>query len=168
MIEKTLATAKGLLARDEQSVRALTEALVVVGIMMSFATTSRPASGSEHHLSHYFEITGIVKNEPYLPHGIDVAYSTVITAQIRENILKKPLPIAQYKQSRDEYLSAIKENYGTVADGCIALQKRLGTYCKRYDLYYCCRIYDKLGQGRTPYCYQVAHLKRQCASSNLQ
>ena len=128
MIEKTLATAKGLLARDEQSVRALTEALVVVGIMMSFATTSRPASGSEHHLSHYFEITGIVKNEPYLPHGIDVAYSTVITAQIRENILKKPLPIAQYKQNRDEYLSAIKENYGTVADGCIALQKRLGTY----------------------------------------
>ena len=28
---------------------------------LSFVGTSRPASGSEHHLSHYFEITGILK-----------------------------------------------------------------------------------------------------------
>ena len=52
------------------------EALVIVGIAMSFAGSSRPASGSEHHLSHFFEITGIVNGEAYFPHGIDVAYST--------------------------------------------------------------------------------------------
>ena len=56
MIEKTLNTAKGLLERDEESVKNLTEALIIVGIMMSFAGSSRPASGSEHHLSHFFEI----------------------------------------------------------------------------------------------------------------
>lgn len=81
MIERTLQTAQGLLKRDEESVKILTEALMIVGIMMSFAGSSRPASGSEHHLSHFFEIVGIVNCEPYFPHGIDVAYSTVITAK---------------------------------------------------------------------------------------
>ena len=128
MIEKTLKTAKGLLARDEESVKNLTEALIVVGIMMSFATTSRPASGSEHHLSHFFEITGIVKGEPYFPHGIDVAYSTIITAEIRESILNKEFPNKQYCEPKEEYQAKIAESYGSVADGCIALQERLGTY----------------------------------------
>ena len=128
MIEKTLKTAKGLLNRDEESVKILTEALIVVGIMMSFATTSRPASGSEHHLSHFFEITGIVKNEPYFPHGIDVVYSTAITAEIREKLLKKELPNAQYKESTEEYVKNIQKAYGSVADGCIALQEKMGRY----------------------------------------
>ena len=128
MIEKTLKTARGLLRRDEDSINALTEALIVVGIMMSFATTSRPASGSEHHLSHFFEITGIVKNQPYLPHGIDVAYSTVVTAKIREELLKKELPCVQYSEEKSKLDSKINDLYGSVASGCIALQERLGTY----------------------------------------
>ena len=128
MIEKTLSTAKGLLERDEESIGALTEALIVVGIMMSFATTSRPASGSEHHLSHFFEITGIVKNKPYLPHGIDVAYSTVVTAYLRQEILKKELPCVQYSEEKKALENKISELYGSVASGCIALQERLGTY----------------------------------------
>lgn len=128
MIEKTLKTATGLTQRDENSVKTLMEALTIVGIMMSFATTSRPASGSEHHLSHFFEITGIVKNQPYLTHGIDVAYSTVVTAYIREGILAKAFPDTQYKMNESDYKEAIAENYGSVAQGCIALQERLGTY----------------------------------------
>lgn len=128
MIEKTLKTATGLLERDENSVKTLMEALTIVGIMMSFATTSRPASGSEHHLSHFFEITGIVNNKPYLPHGIDVAYSTIVTAYIREQLLTKPFPNEQYQMNESDYINAIKENYGSVAQGCIDLQRRLGTY----------------------------------------
>ena len=128
MIEKTKKTATGLTQRDENSVKTLMEALIVVGIMMSFLGNSRPASGSEHHLSHFFEITGIVKNQPYLAHGIDVAYSTVVTAKIRREILQKPFPKVQYIEPREEYLSNIKKHYGAVARGCIDLQKRLGTY----------------------------------------
>ncbi len=128
MIDKTLKTATGLLARDEESVKNLTEALIVVGIMMSFATNSRPASGSEHHLSHFFEITGIINGEPYFAHGIDVAYSTVVTAKIREELLKKELPKTSYRQDENEYHSEIKRTYKTVADGCIALQNKMGRY----------------------------------------
>ena len=130
MIEKTLNTAKGLLNREEESVRAVTEALMVVGIMMSFATNSRPASGSEHHLSHFFEITGIVKGEEYFPHGIDVFYSTYVTAGIRENLLKSKFPKVQFTPERGEYEKDIDEAYGVVGKGCVALQDKVGFYKK--------------------------------------
>jgi len=136
MIEKTLNTAHGLLKRDEESVKALTEALVVVGIMMSFATTSRPASGSEHHLSHFFEITGIVKNEPYLAHGIDVVYSTLVTAEIRERLLTKEFNGVQHREDEGTYLDNMNKLYGSVASECVALQKRLGTYERNRAIIY--------------------------------
>ena len=136
MIENTLNTAKGLLERDENSVKALMEALTVVGIMMSFAGSSRPASGSEHHLSHFFEIVGIVNSEPYFAHGIDVAYSTVITAKIREKILKSDFPNTLYRLPREDYTQKITEIYTAVAEGCIALQDRVGNYeANRLDIY---------------------------------
>jgi len=108
----------------------LMEALVVVGIAMSFAGSSRPASGSEHHLSHFFEITGIVHGEDYFPHGIDVAYSTVITAKIREKILNSQYPEKQFRLTRESYVDKIKSIYGSVAEGCIALQDKVGLYGK--------------------------------------
>jgi len=128
MIDATLRLADGLLKRNEESIAALMEALVVVGIMMSFSGSSRPASGSEHHLSHFFEITGIVKNEPYFAHGIDVAYSTVVTSKIRENILKRAFVGKQFIPDRDKYVAQINNLYGKVGSGCIALQDRLGSY----------------------------------------
>lgn len=136
MIENTLNTAKGLLARDEQSIKTLMEALVIVGIMMSFAGSSRPASGSEHHLSHFFEIVGIINGQPYFPHGIDVAYSTVVTAQIREKILKSKLPDKQFNMSRNEYVDKMSDVYKDVSAGCIALQDKVGAYDKdRLSIY---------------------------------
>lgn len=129
MVEKTISVAEGIMKRDEKAIKTLTEALIVVGIMMAFATNSRPASGSEHHLSHFFEITGIVNGEEYLPHGIDVAYSTAITAGIRERILKAPFPSTRFRLDRDEYVKRIKRIYGAeVGRGCIDIQDKTGNY----------------------------------------
>lgn len=127
-VKKTLSLAEGILDRDEQSIKALMEALVVIGILMSFAGSSRPASGSEHHLSHFFEITGIISKEKYLPHGIDVAFSTVVTAKIRESITKSAFPHNIYRPSEEQYRSDMQEIYGEVAQGCIELQNKVGNY----------------------------------------
>lgn len=128
MIEKTLSAREGLLLRDEAAVGTLAEALIVVGIMMSFAGSSRPASGSEHHLSHFFEIVGIVKDEPYFPHGIDVAYSTVMTSLVRERLLSESFDKPSFRPKKEEYEEIMTELYGKVAEGCIALQKKVGNY----------------------------------------
>ena len=127
-IKRTLDLAQGILRRDVESIKTLMEALVIIGILMSFATSSRPASGSEHHLSHFFEITGIITNSKYFAHGIDVAYSTVITAQLREKILASKFPSKIYRLSDSEYSRKMEEIYGDVSNGCIALQKKVGNY----------------------------------------
>ena len=131
-IQKNLSLAEGILQRNEESVKALMEALVIIGILMSFAGSSRPASGSEHHLSHFFEITGIVEGTEYFPHGIDVAYSTVVTAGIREEILKKPFPQTQYRPDPAVYQQDMKKIYQSVAEGCMALQEKTGYYTRDF------------------------------------
>ena len=130
MIKKTVALADGLLQRDAESVKVLMEALVAVGIMMSFAGTSRPASGSEHHLSHFFEIVGILNGENYFAHGIDVAYSTVVTAEIREKLLKNGFPQKQYTPDRRELEEKLGKIYKSSAEGCLKLQDKAGNYAK--------------------------------------
>ena len=79
---------------------------------------------------------GIVNSEPYFAHGIDVAYSTVITAKIREKLLNSAFPKALYRLSRADYTQTMTEIYKSVAEGCIALQDRVGNYnANRLDVY---------------------------------
>ena len=104
------------------------EALVGVGIAMAYVGNSRPASGSEHHLSHFFEVTGLLEDKPYFLHGIDVVYSAVYTELLREELLKLDAPTEGDKLTDDEYAEKIKAIYSEAADGVIALQRKLGWY----------------------------------------
>ena len=129
-VEQTRSSAQGILRREEKSIEALCRALVVVGITLAFVGNSRPASGSEHHLSHFFEIVGIESGQPYLPHGTDVAYAAVITARLRELLCARPWKGPLYRPTREDLLSDMKETYGRVAEGCVALQDRVGNYAR--------------------------------------
>ncbi len=123
--------AEGVLRRDERAVSALMEALIKVGVAMSYVDCSRPASGSEHHLSHYFEIRGILEKKPYFAHGIDVAFASVVTARIRDKILAA-LENGEIPRflPRDKALweRAIRRIYSASAEGVLAQQKKLGWY----------------------------------------
>jgi glycerol-1-phosphate dehydrogenase [NAD(P)+] len=127
MLVATLPLAEKLLLRDGESIGILMEALVVVGIAMSFAGNSRPASGSEHHLSHYFEITGLILNKPYFLHGTDVGYSTVVTAAMRERICAIKAPIF-HPVTRDMRLAAYERIYRDRAGEVTELQREAGRH----------------------------------------
>ena len=128
MLLKTKDLGAKLLLRDEEAIKTLMEALVGVGIAMAYVGNSRPASGSEHHLSHFFEVIGIMKNEPYFMHGTDVAFSAVYTQRLREEILKLEKPVFGKKFNKTEWESNIRNVYYDAADGVIALQNKLGWY----------------------------------------
>ncbi|MBQ7566601.1 MAG: sn-glycerol-1-phosphate dehydrogenase [Oscillospiraceae bacterium] len=115
-----------LLARKPAAIAALTEALIGAGVAMAYAGNSRPASGSEHHLSHFFEVVGLLRGEPYFLHGIDVAYSAVVTEKLREKLLAKTPTFTPKPFDRAAWEAEIRRVYGTSADGVIALQNRLG------------------------------------------
>ena len=128
-VETTVRLADGIRNRDTAAIGALMEALVAVGILMAYVGNSRPASGSEHHLSHYFEIVGIERGEDYLPHGIDVCFSAIETAKIRERLLAiDDISSYEYSFDRKTYEENIRRIYGSVADEVIALQNKMGWY----------------------------------------
>ena len=137
MVLTTEALADGIRNRDSQAIGKLMEALVIVGIAMSFVGNSRPASGSEHHLSHYFELTGILNHEDYFLHGIDVVYSAVQTQLLREQILGlEQFPQETYRHEPESWKAQIRQIYSAGAEGIIALQEKMGYYEKDYAAIY--------------------------------
>ena len=126
MLLRTKGLGEKLLKRDAESIKTLMEALVGVGIAMAYVGNSRPASGSEHHLSHYFEVVGIMKNEPYFLHGIDVCCSAVLTEKMREELIAAKAPQSLKAFDEKEWEDEIRRVYLNAADGVIELQSRLG------------------------------------------
>ena len=120
--------ARSLNSRDPYVIGKLMEILVLSGVLMTLGETTRPASGSEHHFSHYFHITGLIENKPFFLHGTDVGYTTIITTELREKVLKveKPELIAVSKNTREKFYKEIFHDFYTEV---VEIQ----TKAKRYD-----------------------------------
>lgn len=136
MLLKTKDLGPALRKREPEAIRTLMEVLVGAGIAMALVGNSRPASGSEHHLSHFFEITGILEDTPYFMHGVDVVYSSVYVQYLRENLLTLEVPPKNQTLTREKWEENIRKIYSTAADGVIALQDKMGWYAEdRYPVY---------------------------------
>ena len=130
VMQKTKETqdlSEALCRKDPEALAILTENLILIGVCLTFLSTTRPGSGSEHHLSHYFEITGLIENRPYFLHGIDVGYSSLITAAMRERICKQEVPVF-HPVTKATRLSAYQSIYKNVAKEVEKLQNSDGSY----------------------------------------
>ncbi len=58
-IKKIVENAPCLASRDPEATQAVAEGLVMSGMAMSFALSSRPASGLEHYFSHMWEMMAL-------------------------------------------------------------------------------------------------------------
>jgi glycerol-1-phosphate dehydrogenase [NAD(P)+] len=65
-------SADDIAVRNEQGIRTLMNALIQSGIAMLLFGQSHPASGSEHHLSHYWEMEYLKLGRKQLLHGAKV------------------------------------------------------------------------------------------------
>ncbi len=113
--------------KEPKAIKRLMEALVLIGVCLTLLSTTRPGSGSEHHLSHYFEITGLLRNEPYFLHGTDVGYATVVTAKLRERIRDVDTPTF-VTLSDSARLRCYQKIYGRIWDEVKELQQTAGRY----------------------------------------
>ena len=73
---------------EPTAVADLMNALITAGLSMAACGNSRPASGSEHHISHYLEMDFVRRGEKIPPHGVKVAIGTLVSIEIY-NYLKK-------------------------------------------------------------------------------
>lgn len=122
------------LSHDEEAIGGLMTSLVMVGVAMAYMGNSRPASGCEHHISHFFEVTGVAFHKPYLAHGIDVAYSTILTMRLREMLVKEDPSVFRYSFDQAQFEDSIRRVYGPLAEEVLELQNRSEMYKDRLDV----------------------------------
>ena len=72
--------------RDEKTAAAIFEALLLTGIAMSFTKTSRPGSGTEHILAHFWECMELLEGKTPNYHGVDVGVATLMVLQYYEKL----------------------------------------------------------------------------------
>lgn len=83
-VETCAANAKALAQREPQAIRAVTEALILSGLAMGMVGVSRPASGAEHQMAHYWEMDALRRGEEHPLHGNAVGVGTVLAASLYE------------------------------------------------------------------------------------
>ncbi|MEG1003640.1 MAG: sn-glycerol-1-phosphate dehydrogenase [Clostridium sp.] len=137
--------------RDPIVIKELMEALVITGIAMSFIGNSRPASGSEHHLAHYFEMKFLFENREPILHGRKVGVMTVITARLRELLARHNIDfekaINDAKSFKiDEWREKVNVIFKDAAEEIIEISVRDETTSSRKKIERINRIKENMNQ----------------------
>ena len=83
-VETCAANAQALAQREPQAIQGVTEALILSGLAMGMVGVSRPASGAEHQMAHYWEMDALRRGEEHPLHGNAVGVGTVLAASLYE------------------------------------------------------------------------------------
>lgn len=143
-IQRVIDSADKVMDRDEKSVQYLLEALTFTGVAMGLVGVSRPASGAEHMISHYWEMDFIKRNKyPYL-HGIKVGIATPIVLELFE-LMKEEIPkeVFKYKYDKEDVINLLKTVGAPIlpseieVDKDLFFQSMLGAYKvrNRYSIF---------------------------------
>lgn len=92
--------------------------LILSGIAMQLQGSSRPASGSEHHMSHFWEMH-VINNETSALHGEKVGVGTVLALDFIKNNIDLLDRIDDIELSSVFDKDMIREIYGELSDGII-------------------------------------------------
>lgn len=110
--DRIFALAPRVLATDEESAAAVFEALLLTGVAMSFTKTSRPGSGTEHILAHFWECMELAEGKTPNYHGTDVGVATLLVLRKYERLTA--MPVVRARREKPDW-DAIYRAYGPLA-----------------------------------------------------
>ena len=125
----------GVMSRDAElgkndagAVGELMDALVLSGVAISLYGDSRPASGAEHHFSHYLEQLGQARGHDYAMHGEQVAVGTVLMLELAHLLAAHTVDFdraraAARSYSHTDWCEQMRSAYGQAAPEVIALEE---------------------------------------------
>ena len=127
-VKTVLDGAGGAKEREPKVIGDIMEGLVLSGVAMSLYGNSRPASGCEHHMSHYWEQVCALKGVRPAPHGIQVGVGTVLVLKAVEELLGRKIDFDAAREAARAYDPAewekkITAAYGPAAAGVIEMEK---------------------------------------------
>lgn len=127
-LERTTGLSKGIARGDKQAIGELMETLILTGIAISFVGNSRPASGSEHHLAHFWEMQQLWRGGEHVLHGTNVGIGTVLILQMYQSLLQEELDPRDFKGIHapvgDTWSADVKRVFLEGASEVLALEKK--------------------------------------------
>lgn len=117
--------------REPKVLGKIMEGLVLAGVAMSLYGSSRPASGCEHHISHYWEMMLEQAGRQPVPHGAQVGVGTVLILKLTEALRRTAVDFDAARAAARAYRSQVWEAeilgaYGAAAPGIIDLERKTG------------------------------------------
>lgn len=100
--------------RDKKAVENIMEALILSGIAMGMYTNTRPGSGAEHHLVHYWDVEYIKRGWEHPLHGNSVGVALCVICRLYD-IVKDKLPV-KVMDIETEEIEGILKNAGCETD----------------------------------------------------
>lgn len=130
-VRKVLTIADRAKDRNPETLGAIMEGLVLTGVAMSLYGNSRPASGCEHHMSHYWEMMFEQAGNRPAPHGIQVGVGTVMVLKLVEALRRYPINFSKAREFARGYDSSawedeVRRAYGPAAPGVIEMERTAG------------------------------------------
>ena len=117
--------------RDPEVLGNIMRGLVLSGVAISLNADSRPASGAEHHVSHYWETVLEQRGQSHSMHGEQVAVGTVLVLMLAQELVKSKPDFAKARIvaaefDRVEWEREIRRCYGSAADEVIQMENEAG------------------------------------------
>jgi glycerol-1-phosphate dehydrogenase [NAD(P)+] len=116
--ERALDVFPRLAANDQDAVTLLFQLLMISGLSMAVTGTSSPASGGEHLLSHFWDMTRLRDGRPINLHGAQVGVGSMVIDELYSRILNADFCAADFtvNPSLDDAERAVRTTYGSLAD----------------------------------------------------
>jgi len=121
-LDKIIKGAPNLAKRDPDVIKSVTEGLILSGIAMSLYGDSRPASGTEHHLSHFWEMRMFFEGLKPALHGIKVGVGTVVGLIMWKELADSLFELTEREKeipsesSREHFKNEVRRLYGRTAE----------------------------------------------------
>ncbi len=103
-------------ANDPDAAKAVLDSLILTGCAMQLVHSSRPASGSEHVVSHFWEIHKLENGIWPDFHGKKVGIATLLVARIYKKLAELPSiePVAEQLDLEDVYKHYSSKNHDEI------------------------------------------------------
>ncbi len=87
-LRDALADPDSALKGDVEATQKLADGLIMSGFAMQAILSSRPASGTEHQFSHFWDMENLCYDGKHVSHGFKVAIGTLVSTACLEYLLK--------------------------------------------------------------------------------
>lgn len=127
------AAVEDILGGSPEAAAGLLRGLVVTGAAIAKVGSSRPASGSEHQLSHFWDLMAADGRRPHSAHGLQVGYAAQFTMRLQLSAfaggirsLKAPMEavlgdeVAAYFTGHEAQIAAVMEEKHRIASAARA------------------------------------------------